>query len=420
METLLYYLHYGLLLLFGLVLSAAFSGVRLSKRSCAVFGALFLLCGMGQLGLFLVFHEDLVWKLYPLIVHLPTVLVLTLVFRKRISTTLAAVASAYLCCQPARWFGILVLALTGNPLLDLIVRVLVLVLTAVICLIFLSPSVSHIYNRNGRWVWIFGIIPLVYYAFDYAAGIYSDLWAQHRAVAAEFLPFFLCLGHMLFCLLYHREFIQTADAERKEQLIRVTAEQQAKEIEAIRRGDYELRLLRHDLRLLLNSLSMCIEEGDKETARTLIAGLTDKVDASSVKRWCGNDALNYLLSDYAAQCREQGTEFSAQVELTGELPDPVILCTILANGLDNALNAQKALPDGKRSIKLMLKTSGGKTLLSIKNPYLRKPSFVDGSPVSHRPGHGYGTQSIRYAAEQLGGKAQFTLEEDRFVLRVMI
>lgn len=418
--TVLSYLLYALLLLFGLVLSAAFADIRFSRRSCAVLAGLFVLSGLAQLWLTLTFSEDLVWKVYPLIAHLPIVLALTVFFGKHLSISLVAVASAYLCCQPARWFGLLILALTGNSTWEILSRIGILLFSGTLFLKFLSPSAAHIYNRNGRWVWIFGIIPLVYYLFDYWVGIYSDLWAQHIDVATEFLPFFLCLGHLLFCHLYHREFIQKADAERKEQLIRITAEQQAKEIETIRRGEYELRLLRHDLRLLLNSLSMCIEEGDQDTARTLIDGLSSKVEASSFKRWCENDTINYLLSDYAAQCREQGTDFSAQVELTGELPDLVLLATILANGLDNALNAQKILPDNRRSIRLMLKSSGGKTLLSIKNPYLRKPTFADGNPISHRPGHGYGTQSIRYAAEQLGGKAQFSLEEDLFVLRVII
>lgn len=68
----------------------------------------------------------------------------------------------------------------------------------------------------------------------------------------------------------------------------------------------------------------------------------------------------------------------------------------------------------------MLKTSGGKILLSVKNPVSEPPYFVDGLPVSKREGHGYGTQSIRYMTERLNGKWQFSVKNNTFILKVII
>ena len=79
--------------------------------------------------------------------------------------------------------------------------------------------------------------------------------------------------------------------------------------------------------------------------------------------------------------------------------------------MDNALNAQKDLPDEKRKIKIMLKTQNDRTLLSVKNPFSTPPLFVDGMPVSKRKGHGYGTQSICYMTEKLGGDCRIKLTE---------
>ena len=420
MDTILYFIHYALLLQFGLLLSAAFAGVRFSKKNLAVYSGLFVLCGLTQIAVYTLFDEAVVWKAYPLITHLPAVLLLCLHYRKRLATALAATASPYLCCQPAKWFGLMVQSVTGSYAAEQIVRILTLLAVGFVAIRYLSSSISAIYSKDNRSVWIFGMIPVVYYLFDYSMGIYTNLWVKNDRTAAEFLPFFLCIIYLFFCVIYYKEYEQKADAERKEHMIRLTVEQQSKEIKALKRGEYEVRLLRHDMRLFLNGLSLCVEEGDKETARKMIAGFSAQVEATALRRYCRSDTVNYVLSDFSARCQELDVPFAPVVELTNEIPDEIIFCTIVSNALDNALNAQKELPENKRSIKLMLKSSNGKILLSVKNPFLRRPVFSDGMPVSTKHGHGYGTQSIRYMTERLGGNCLFTIEDDRFILRVVI
>ena len=68
----------------------------------------------------------------------------------------------------------------------------------------------------------------------------------------------------------------------------------------------------------------------------------------------------------------------------------------------------------------MLKEMNGKILLSIRNPFDKEPVFKDGLPISSRNGHGYGTQSISYLAERMGGSYQFLTEDRHFILRVII
>ena len=68
----------------------------------------------------------------------------------------------------------------------------------------------------------------------------------------------------------------------------------------------------------------------------------------------------------------------------------------------------------------MLKDSGGKLLLSVKNTFNGTPVFIDGLPTTNKKGHGYGTQSIRYMTEKLGGKCQFSTQDNIFILRVVL
>lgn len=420
LESVLFYVHYALLLLFGVYLSAAFAGVRLTTKNTWICLALAALCGALQIAVYACFSEASVWKLYPLITHLPLALLLCLFYRKRVTTALAAICTAYLCCQPAKWFGVFLFYLTGSPALEACARILMLLASAVIALKYAAPYISEIFSKDTRSVCIFGITPVVYYVFDYAAGIYTDFWATSSYVAAEFIPCLLCVTFMLFCLIYHAEYEQKSEAEQKEQIVRVIVEQQAREIEAAKRSEQEIRLLRHDMRLHLNSLALCIETGDREKALQMLSAYASYIEGTTLEHFCENDTVNYVLSDFSARCRAKGIDFSHTVELDEFKADDLLFSSILSNSLDNALNAQDEVPPDRRSVRLLLKNTDGKLLLSVKNPVSKKPVFADGLPISSRDGHGYGTRSIRYMTERLGGNCQFLFQEGQFILRVIL
>lgn len=420
LDSILIFLHGAVILLFGITLSAAFAGIRNNRENALVFLVLYLLSGGLQLGATLLFSADLVWKLYPVIAHLPLILLLCRYYCKTIPTALAATFSAYLCCQPAKWAGVVTFQLTGSPVWEYVVRLAMLVIVGHVGLTYVAPCLSDIYNKERRSVCIFGIVPTVYYIFDYATGVYSDLWYSSNPIIAEFLPLVLALTHMVFCFVYYREYEQKADAQRNEEIMRITSQQQAKELMAVKRSEQEIRLLRHDMRLLLSSIDISIENGDTEKARELICAYTDNINRTKVERFCANDSVNYVLSDYAGRCKVEGIPFTHIIEMDALKVDEILFCSILSNALDNALNAQKSLPAEKRSIRVMIKISNGKLLLSVKNPVGTNVVFADGLPVTGKRGHGYGTQSIRYMTEKLGGNCQFSIQNDTFILRVVL
>ena len=419
-QNILFFVHYALTLLFGIALSFAFCGLRFTKKNACIFLSLFAFCGILQLVSFNMFGELTSWKLYPFITHLPLLLLLCFAFRKKVLTVIASISLAYLCCQPSKWIGLLFEAITHNDTVVWGIRVLVMLLVAFVAIRFLASYISEIFNKDSRSVLIFSGVPLVYYAFDYVVGIYTDLWASHYRIAAEFLALFLCISFMTFCVVYYKEYEKKADAERKEQILKIAAQQQAKEVAAIKQSNTETSLLRHDMRLLLNNLALSIEKDDKKTSLKMISGFVKQVNATSLHRYCKNDTINYILTNFEGKCTAQEIDFRATIELADLPVDEILFSSIISNALDNAINAQTELSPSDRHIKLMLKDSDGKLLLSVKNPFKEKPVFVDGLPVSNEKGHGYGTQSIRYVTEKLGGKCQFSLQNNIFVLRVVL
>ena len=421
METLLFYFHYGFILLFGIVLSLSFSNIQISKKKNAIIAlSTFLVCALLQLISYNKFSEDAVWKSYPLICHLPILLLLFLYYRKNLLTAISSISTAYLYCQPAKWIGLLVYYLTENSTIELIVRIIVLIAVGILVLIYLSPSLSNLFRKDIKSVFIFGCIPIVYYLFDYTMLVYTDLWISNTKLVIEFLPFFLCIIFIMFCIFYYKEYEQKLDAKHNQEIIRIKSEEQTKEIAAIRRGEYEIRLLRHDMRLLLNTVLMCINEENYEKATELLSSYASQIDRTKLKHFCEIETINYIISHFMAKCETEHIDFEYDISINECKVDEVTLCSIISNVLDNAANAQTQLPISKRNISFMLKNFEGKILISVKNPIENVPSFIDGLPVSKNIGHGYGTQSVRYLTEKLKGNCQFTAKDNQFIARVII
>lgn len=413
-------LHYALLLLFGIALTFSFTGVRLAQRANRLrVYLLFFLCSVLQILVLVRSGYQAVWEVYPLIAHLPILLMLTLHYKKSLRSSIVALCTAYLCCNPANWIGTLVETYTNNILLADIAQILVLLIMGVLGLVVISPYVWRLFSQNMRSIWVFGSIPTIYYLYDYITGVYTDLWLTSEVIV-EFLPFLLCVFFLLFCVFYYREYEQKRVAELREQIIRISDQQQAKQLEAIKRSEQEIRLLRHDLRLFLSTLGVCIESGDLNQAKEMLQTYDTHVGNTTVSRFCENDTLNYILSDFSDRCAAADVDFQWDVALAQFPFEDIAFISILSNALDNAFNAQLQLPEQQRNVRLMLKNQNQKLLLSVKNPTAHIPVFADGLPVSDKPGHGYGTQSIRSMTERLGGNCQFSVQDGQFIVRVVL
>jgi hypothetical protein len=405
---------------FGIFVSCAFAGIQYNKKNVWILSLFSILCCMAVLFANSLPNPIISWRIMPLLVHIPNLLLLVFYFHKRFTTSLAAVCTAFLLCQPPRWMYTTVLKIIPEIVVLQICIFLGLFILTFLFAIYLSQYISKLFNKDNKSVSIFGSIPILYYVINYFLETETNFWSTTDPMIAEFFRFFLCIAFLLFCVVYYKEYEQKLDLERKEQIINISFEQQKKEMALMKEKEQEIRILRHDMRLYLNTLIMHIKEDNTEGALKLASTLATNIDATKLHYYCKNDTINYILSEYAEKCDRASILFQPTVHLANLPTDEIMFSSILSNGLDNAINASVSLPIEQRCIKLMLKTDNGKLLLSIRNHFEGKIIFSDGVPVSNRAGHGYGTQSICYMTEKLGGNYQFMVEDNEFILRVVI
>ena len=220
--------------IFGMILSAAFCDICWTgKKKWLMAGSMAMLLIIQGLVYFLS-TPAMVRFFYPVITHVPLVLILC-VFTKQRLWAVFAVLTAYLCCQIRRWLALLIVAVcSGGPIMQDITELLVTIPLLFVLLKGVAPSVRSI-SHSSSWVQSqFVLIPAIYYVFDYITQIYTDLLLKGNPVIAEFMSFVCCMAYIFFMLRFSQEKWMRSQLEQIQDSLNLQISQAVREIELLR------------------------------------------------------------------------------------------------------------------------------------------------------------------------------------------
>lgn len=414
-------INYALVLLFGLFLSIFISGGWDSDRQrrlvfilCPCFLALQGIC-------WLLWDVGVTEKIYPLIIHLPLVLILIFALKKKSAIALVSVSTAYLCCQIPRWVQLAVAAITRSALIGAISYTLCIVPTFYLLYRYFVRAAHNAMCHSRRSLLLFGSLPIAYYLFDYTTAVYSDILYRGGPVISELLPTALIVFYLFFLTTYQMQEQERGEALLQSSLLEAELRQAHFEMESLRAAEKQTAIYQHDMRHHLLAIDGFLSAGSPEQATEYIRSVQADIESISPKRYCENDMANLLCSAFTARAERIGVRLSVSIRLPQNISVPdTELCAILSNGLENALQAVSSLDDSRKWVAFYCEIKLGKLLIEIKNPYRGTIRMQDDLPLSFEDGHGYGCRSIRTIAEQRGGLCIFDTENSSFTLRVMI
>ena len=404
MTDVLSIINHALILLYGTFLTVSFAGGCASdkqRREVALFCVIILAI---QAVCFFLFGFEKTKQLYPLISHLPLFLMLVLRLKRRWDIALVSILTAYFCCQLPRWIGTLTLYLFSTPLAyDLGYMLSLAPMYYGLRRYFANAAYQAMTFSKGSLL-LFGGLPLFYYIFDYATTVYTDaLYAGVRMVI-EFLPAAMALFYVAFVAAYHHEVQRRLRLERYNAILTAQSERAKNEISALQQVQQQTSVYRHDMRHHLTLLDSYLEVGEFGKAREYIRQAQTDIDKIVPVRYCEDNAVNLILSSFAAKARQQDVAFSAEVNIPARLTlSDTELCALLSNGLDNAVKAAAQADETPRTVRISCQPHKDKLLIYISNPYRGTVAMRDGLPQSAAAHHGYGTKSIRMISEKHNG-----------------
>ena len=410
---------------FGSLLSASFCGVLSNRRSRRIFCLVMVLMLLPQGAAYLFWSAEFRLRIYPLIFHLPLLILLYALTGKRLWPAIS-ILTAYLFCQFRRWPALLVaFLLPGEELTRQLTELAFTLPLLLILLRFAAPGVRQLMEYPVKTQCQFGLLPALYYGFDYLTRIYTDLLSSGSPVAVEFMPTVSCAAYLIFLLYHSAEERRHSLLQQAQDNLELQVTQATRTISALRESQAQAARYRHDLRHHLQYLLSCIENDQAERARDYISGICAELETQTVRRWCENEAANLILSAFDRRAEKLGIQLDVQGAVPAVLHiSDSDLCVILSNALENALYA--CLPAAKAglsctiSVEFRLQGQTGRFFLQIVNPCREEVRFEKGIPVSDRPGHGIGVQSICAIVERYGGGCTFLVENGQFILRLFL
>ncbi len=188
-------------------------------------------------------------------------------------------------------------------------------------------------------------------------------------------------------------------------------------------NELTIRKYKHDIRHFNRVLAGFINDGEYDKAKEYLTELDSLLENVTAVSFCDNKIVNELLTIYAARCQKKGFRLRAKASVPEQFPmEQVELTSLVANALENALEAQEKVDGEKRFIQIEIIYDGRRLKLVTKNPCGNDVHFKDtGLPESTKAiRSGIGTSQIKRIAAKYGGAASFEIEDGMFVLKAVM
>ena len=234
------------------------------------------------------------------------------------------------------------------------------------------------------------------------------------------LVFINILVFVLFGRLQHQ-----LDLRREKDVLSSQLRQQTASINRLETLYNRTRSFRHDVKNHILVMRMLSDQGKYEELKKYLQDLSGVVDESDYVRISGVSAVDAILNEkmYEAQSNEIRTSFDV-INLDKNNIEPLDLCIILSNALDNAIEANLRVED-KEQRYIKVKVHGNETfsVISVSNPVAEEPKKTGTAFLTtkkDKEAHGFGLKSIESAAAKYRGEMLAKAEDGVFTLVVRL
>jgi len=181
--------------------------------------------------------------------------------------------------------------------------------------------------------------------------------------------------------------------------------------------------LYHDMNNHLDVLYQLLDNENMERAKEYIKEIGQPIKKLSKTIWTGAEVIDAVIKSKAEAMREKDITF----EINADFPDNTNIaqhdmCTILANLLDNAIEATDKLERDRR-VSLVIRSINQFLIVKISNSCIyseRKFNLIPETTKANKQLHGWGLLSVKDTVEKYNGTMECIHEENQFTVSVMM
>lgn len=209
-------------------------------------------------------------------------------------------------------------------------------------------------------------------------------------------------------------------ASNREKLV-ATAERvhvQDENIQALSQAYTMQRKMTHDYRAQLSTLSNLLDQGNLDEAKAFLSEMKDRQSERILLINTHNATIDAILNQKGYAGQQRGIDIRFRVNDLSALKLPrVDLTIVLANLLDNAMEACSQMSEADRWISVQLLYGQGILSITIINPS-RPVQIVGGQISTTKPDpllHGFGLHNVEDILDRYQAEYTFSFENGRFI-----
>lgn len=358
--------------------------------------------------------------LYSLLVHIPTFLMFWVLSPKRNWQMVFQFFTAILFCMLVQQCGGLMLIIVGKIWALWLGFGLCSACVLWVAVRYLVPLSQQTFQYVNKGWWLMCLLMAGYYIIMiYCIPDYSGVTAQ--ATLIKFALTVFMIGVYVVFLTFIATTYREKETRHQAELSEMQLSALQARMQAVQETEQAVRLERHDLRHRLNTIAALIEERQCEEALAVIEASEERLSAQKMVSWCQSAVLDAVFRVYFAEAERQQIQVEAEIRLSDQLPvEESELALVVANALENAINACLQVPVERRRIQCTV-IAHPRLMFQIGNAVAAPvPLNAQGYPCSvQRNGHGWGVRSILNFCEKYGASCRYEQQQGWLVLRVI-
>lgn len=205
-------------------------------------------------------------------------------------------------------------------------------------------------------------------------------------------------------------FIQISNfhvKERQTVMIELMAKHIQEKYHQLKETNHEFARIRHEWKKHLSAVIYLLRDGKVDEAIQRLDTVSDHIPNFEVMQYTGNDTFDFVISHKIAQAAEQGIRIDVDAYEIGEISiEPNDIISVLANLIDNAIEATMQLDTKDRHIILHCTKTYDLIIVTVQNKFVNTIKVADGNILTSKSDtvfHGYGITIVRNICEKYGG-----------------
>lgn len=183
----------------------------------------------------------------------------------------------------------------------------------------------------------------------------------------------------------------------------------------------QLKRFKHDLPNQLVALRGYFDRSDYLGGCSYVDKLSEMFAESSSSIDTGNIALDAIVSTKKAVARKKNIKFTSKIQIPENIDiEPVDICAIFGNALDNAIEACEHVVNKPKKITLIIMCQDRMIFCKITNTVSHSDINISDTSKQDNRNHGFGIANIKEALSNYHSEPVIEITENEFILKFVL